>query len=64
MTPTPADDDRADSTGLKSRADARLSLWVRAHVAPIRAGYIGAVMMALAALIGVAWLVWIITHGV
>jgi len=63
MTPD-QDDDRADPTGLKSRPDARLSLWIRAHVSPIHAGHIDVAMMALAALIGFVWLLWIVTHGV
>jgi len=59
--------ERADPKGLASRPDerpvGRLSLWLltrlRAH-----AGHVGAVMMTVAALIGVVALVVIIRYGV
>jgi len=34
MTPNDVERERADSTGLASRPDMRLSLWLRAHAGP------------------------------
>lgn len=63
MTLDDVEQERADPTGLASRPDERLSLCpltrMRGH-----AGQVGVVMIAVAALIGVAWLLWIATHGV
>jgi len=57
MTPNNVEQKRADPTGLASRPDAWLSLWLRTH-----AGQVGVVMMA-AAVAGVLVCVWWMISG-
>ncbi len=58
MTPDEVAQERADPTGLASRPDRRLSLWLRAH-----AGQIGTVMMAVAVIGALVCVWWIVSGG-
>jgi len=58
MTPNDVEQKRADPTGLASRPDMRLSLWLRAH-----ARQVGAVMMAVGALGVLVCLWWVMSGG-
>ncbi len=62
MTPDDGEQERADPTGLAARPDARLSLWlltrVRAH-----AGQVGAVMMAVAVMVTLVCIWWMMSGG-
>jgi len=58
MTPDDVERERADPTGLASRPDMRLSLWLRAH-----AGQVGAVMIAVAVVGALVYVWWMMSGG-